>query len=378
MGHGGIMKFTIKKNALYKILSSVGRAASIHSPLPILSGIKFDLSETVLTLIASNSNISIKETLTADEDNKLDVIEEGSVVLEARYVLEAVRKLEGDLIEIAIIDGAMTRISGHHAEYTINGSKSDLFPNIDFTKPNEEFSIPGFELAEIISQTAFVCSNSENRPVFTGVNFRAENGVLTAVATDSYRLAKKQIEINNDIEFNITIPASNLYEVVKSVKDNNDVLVGVSDKLIQFYLGDTLIQSRLIDGLFPDVNRLIPSDFGFELTVNAHDMINAVDRSSFLKSEGYWTVKLEASQDHVIISSKAQEIGSSEEEIQALDYRGGALRISFSGRYLIEALKSFKSETVKISFVGEMAAFILENAEDPSIVQMILPVRTFE
>ena len=107
-------------------------------------------------------------------------------------------------------------------------------------------------------------------------------------------------------------------------------------------------------------------------------MINAVDRSSFLKSDGYWTVKLEASQDGVIISSKAQEIGSSEETIVPLDYKGGSLRISFSGRYLIEGLKSFKSDTVKLSFVGEMAAFILQNDSDPSIVQMILPVRTFE
>lgn len=372
------MKFTIKKNALYKILSSVGRAASIHSPLPILSGIKFELNNSVLTLIASNSNISIKETLVADDINKLIIIEEGSVVLEARYVLEAVRKLEGDEIEIAIIDGAMTRIRGAHAEYTINGSKADLFPAIDFTRPSDSFRIPGFNLAEIISQTAFVCSNSENRPVFTGVNIKVEDRVLTAVATDSYRLARKTFELSEDIQFNVTVPANNLYEVVKSISDNNDVIVCVSDKLIQFYVGPTLIQSRLIDGLFPDVNRLVPSDFAFELTVNAHEMINAVDRSSFLKSEGYWTVKLEASADEVMISSRAQEIGSSEEVIKALGYKGGALRISFSGRYLIEALKSFKSDVVKISFVGEMAAFILENDEDPSIVQMILPVRTFE
>ena len=372
------MKFTIKKNALYKILSSVGRAASIHSPLPILSGIKFELRNSVLTLIASNSNISIKETLVADDINKLVIIEEGAVVLESRYVLEAVRKLEGELIAIEIIDGSMTRISGNHAEYTINGSKADLFPNIDFTKPVDQFQIPGFKLAELISQTAFVCSNSENRPIFTGVNSKASGNKLTVVSTDSYRLAKKTIELDTEMDFNITIPASNLYEVVKSVADNSDVIVCVSDKLIQFYVGQTLIQSRLIDGLFPDVNRLIPTDFGFELNVNAHEMINAVDRSSFLKSEGYWTVKLEASQDAIVISSKAQEIGSSEEVIQPLDYKGGALRISFSGRYLIEALKSFKSDTVKISFVGEMAAFILQNDADPSIVQMILPVRTFE
>ncbi len=372
------MKFTIKKQALYRILSSVGRAASTHSPLPILSGIKFELEADRLTLIASNSNISIKEYLVANDLNLLDIEETGSVVLEARYILESVRKLESDIISIQIIDGALTRISGNHAEYNINGSKADLFPNIDFTKPSEEFISPGIKLSEIISQTAFVCANSEDRPIFTGVNFKAEDSILSCVATDSYRLAKKTVALDKDIQFNICVPAANLYEVVKSISDNTDVHVAVSEKLVQFYVGSTLIQSRLIDGIFPNVNRLIPQEFGFELLVNTHEMINAVDRSSFLKSEGYWTVKLEASPDAVVISSKAQEIGSSEEVLVPLGYKGGNLRISFSGRYLIEALKSFKSDVVKISFVGEMAAFVLQNEADPSIVQMVLPVRTFD
>ena len=107
-------------------------------------------------------------------------------------------------------------------------------------------------------------------------------------------------------------------------------------------------------------------------------MINAIDRSSFLKSEGYWTVKLEASTEGVIISSRSQEIGSSEEVLVPLEYRGGNLRISFSGRYLIEALKSFRTDVVQVLFVGEMQAFILKNPKDDSIVQLVLPVRTFD
>lgn len=372
------MKLSIKKQALYKILSSVGRAASTHSPLPILSGIHFDLRNDVLTLTASNSNISIKESLKADDVNKLVVHEEGSVVLEARYVLEAVRKLESDVIEIEIIDGALTRISGNNAEYNINGSKAELYPSIDFNRPSNEFTIPGFKLSEIINQTAFVCSTSEDRPIFTGVNFKSDGNILYCVATDSYRLAKKTLDLNVSEDFNICVPASNLYEVAKSITDNTDVIVAVSDKIVQFYVDSTLIQSRLIDGIFPDVNRLIPAEFGFELLVNASEMINAIDRSSFLKSEGYWTVKLEASNEGVIISSRSQEIGSSEEVLVPLEYRGGNLRISFSGRYLIEALKSFRTDVVQVLFVGEMQAFILKNPKDDSIVQLVLPVRTFD
>lgn len=372
------MKFNIKKQSLYKSLSSVGRAASTHSPLPILSGIKFDLRNDALTLVASDSNISIREILVANDDNKLTVYEEGEVVLEARYILEAVRKLDADIINIEIIDGALTRISGNKAEYNINGSKADLYPTIDFSKPEKVFRLPGFVLSEIISQTAFVCSTSEDRPIFTGVNFKTDGKILNSIATDSYRLAKKTIELPEAIDFNISVPASNLYEVQKSISENTDVIIAVSDKLVQFYVDSTLIQSRLIDGLFPDVSRLIPAEYGFELLVNKQEMINAIDRSSFLKSEGYWTVKLEAGPEGVVISSKSQEIGSSEEVLKPIEYIGGNLRISFSGRYMIEALKSFKTDVVKIKFVGEMQAFVLLNPEDNSIIQLALPVRTFD
>lgn len=372
------MKFTIKKQPFYKSLYSVGRAASNHSPLPILSGIHITLENDTLTFIASDSNISIKEVLHASEDNKLTVFEEGSVVLESRYILEAVRKLDDEVISFEIIDGALTRISGNSAEYNINGSKADAYPAIDFRKPEVSFDILGKELAEIISQTAFACATSEERPILTGVNFKAEGTTLNCVASDSYRLAKKTIELKEPMNFNIAVPASNLMEVMKSIAEDQDVTVAVSDKLVQFYVQETLIQSRLIDGIFPDVNRLIPNEYGFELTVNAHDMVNAIDRSSFLKSEGYWTVKLDLTPSTAIVSSHSQEIGSSEETLSPVDYKGGNLKISFSGRYMIEALKSFRTDIVKILFVGEMQAFILKNPQDDSIVQLVLPVRTFD
>lgn len=372
------MKFTIAKKSLYPVLSSVSRAASHYSPLPILSGIKFTLKDDVLTLIASDSNISIKESIVADNQNQLRIEEEGEIVLESRYVLEAVRKIENEFISFAIIDGALTKISAGNTEYTINGSKANLYPNIDFTKPDNEFRIKGSLLSEIITQTAFVCANSDDRPIFTGVNFKMDGDILNCIATDSYRLAKKTVAISVLNPFNVCIPAANLHEVQKSIKEQEDVLIALNTRIIQFYIGHTLIQSRLIDGLFPDVNRLIPHEFGFELVVDRDEMIAALDRSSFLKSDGYWTIKLEASPGKVLLTTKAQEIGSSEEIIVPLDYKGGHLKISFSGRYMIEALRSFKTDTIHLYFVHEMSGFILRDINDDSIIQLILPVKTFD
>ncbi len=374
------MKFTIKKNALLKTLTSVGRAASNFSPLPILSGIKFDLQMDRLILTASDSSISIQEVIIADDKNELEIIEEGSVVLDSRYAIESVRKLDNDRISIEIVDGALTQISANHAEYVINGSKAELYPDIDFTKPEEGFYISGEVLEEIIDQTAFVCSNSEDRPIFTGVNFKNDANQLHAVATDSYRLAKKVVDLEGieELDFNISVPADNLYEVKKSIQSDEDVYVAISDRIVQFYVGDSLIQSRLIDGIFPDINRLIPQEFGFELRIDKNHFIDAIDRSSFLKNEGYWTVKLEADQDKIELSSRSQEIGSSQEVLRPVHYKGGYLKISFSGKYMIDALRSLSSDVIDVKFVGEMQAFVLNDPNDDSILQLVLPVRTFD
>lgn len=373
------MKFTINKNAFFQVLSSVRRAASVHSPLPILSGIYLDVASDHMTLIASDSNISIKEILYANDENQLQVQDTGKLVLESSYILEAVRKLDSDIISIEIVDGALTRLKGNKAEYQINGSKADLYPNIDFSKPEDSFVCDTGILNQMIAQTAFACSTSEDRPVFTGVNMKLSEGVLSSVATDTYRLARKINVLDAEgVSFNITVPSQNLSEVQKSLSQHETVEVAVSDRLVQFHLGDTLIQSRLIDGMFPDVNRLIPETYNYVLTVNTNDLVNAIDRSSFLKSEGYWTVMLEANSQAVTIRSKAQEIGSSEESIRPIDYVGGHLKISFSGRYMIDALKSFKKAVVNINFVGEMQAIVLMDPEDDSLIQLVLPVRTFD
>lgn len=372
------MKFSIYKNVFLKALNSVGAAASVHSPLPILSGIKISAKEDGLWLLASDTNITIQESIPLNDDTKLEIQKYGEVVLDSRYISEAVRKLDSIYVNIEIIDGALTLISGNNAEYEINGISAATFPDIDLLKPETTFKISSFKLKEIINQTSFACATSEERPIFTGVNFILDGNQLNAVATNSYRLAKKTVTIHINGNFNITVPASNLNEVVKSIDANEDVEVAVSNKIVQFYIGNKLIQSRLVDGLFPDINRLIPSEFGYELNINTSELISSIDRSSFLKNDGYWNVRLEASNDGIHISSKSQEIGSSHETLNPIDYKGGNFKISFSGRYMIEALRSFRTEVVKILFVGEMQAFILVNPNDDSVLQLVLPVRTFD
>lgn len=372
------MNFRISKRVFFNGLSVVSRAISSSSPLPWLTGIKIDVKENELCLTGSDSDVSIQKVIRKDSsDSVFEIRETGSIVIEAKYILEIVRKIDADEITVEVVDGSLTKISGHSAEFNINGMKSSEYPSIDFSMPTKQFEIDADVLLKIITQTSFATSDKETRPVLTGVNFKCEGTTLECVATDSFRLAKKTVQIESTNSFNITVPAKSLGEVAKTIERDEKVLICVSDKKAQFWIDNTVIQTRLIDGMYPETGRLIPTEFLYELTIDSRDVLNAIDRASFIKSEGISIVKLSASSNEILISSKSQEVGSSLEKLNPIKYKGNPLEISFSGRYVFDAVRVLNGSIVKIEFSGEMKPFIIRNVDDNSILQLILPVRTY-
>ena len=276
-----------------------------------------------------------------------------------------------------MIDGTLTKISGNTAEFKINGMRASEYPAIDFSKPQECFVIKGETLKKVITQTSFATSDKETRPVLTGVNFSCENKTLHCVATYSYRLAKKTVEINEDLNFNITIPSKSLQEVVKTLEDDFDVEVTVNDKKAQFIMKNTILQTRLIDGVYPETNRLIPLEFSYELTIDAQDLLGAIDRASFIKSDGVSVIKFSLSEEECVLSSRSVEVGSSMEVLNSASFTGNSLEISCNGRYVFDALKALNGGLVKFSLCGEMKPFIMQAIDDDSVLQLVLPVRTY-
>lgn len=372
------MNFKVSKRVFFNALSVVSRAISANSPLPWLSGIKIDVKDNEILLTGSDSDVSIQKVLRKnDTEYVLEIKQTGSIVIEAKYILEIVRKIDADEIVVEVVDGSLTKISGHSAEFNINGMKSSDYPAIDFSRPSKEFSLDAGTLLKLITQTSFATSDKETRPVLTGVNFKCEGNLLECVATDSFRLAKKTVVLDTTQSFNITVPAKSLGEVAKTIEKDEKVEVCVSDKKAQFWIDGTVIQTRLIDGLYPETSRLIPTEFLYELTIDSRDVLNAIDRASFIKSEGISIIKLSANPSEILISSKSQEVGSSLEKLSPIKYKGNPLEISFSGRYVFDAVRVLNGSVIKIEFSGEMKPFIIRNVDDDSILQLILPVRTY-
>ena len=369
------MNLKIKRLTLLNELSKVTKAVSVRSPLPVLTGIKFDLLEDRLVLTGSDSDITIQTTIYKDDD--FTIVEPGSVVLSARYILEIVRKIDSEFIDIEIVDGLLTRIKGSNSEFNLNGTAATDYPNIDLSKKGTHFLINSLELKNIISQTKFAASDRENKPVLTGINFKAHDGILECVATDSYRLAKKTIDLQEEMSFNITIPKSSLDELSKIIESDETIEIYVSDRRVLFVYNHVLINTRLIDGSYPDTSRLIPNSNISTLTLDTTYLLSAIDRVSLISNEQNNIIKLDMNEEEMLLSSFMQEIGSVEENLVNAFYKGQPLSISFSCKYLSEAIKSFGPEKVEISFTGEMRPFIIQAMEHKEIVQLVLPVRTY-
>ena len=204
-----------------------------------------------------------------------------------------------------------------------------------------------------------------------------EGNVLECVATDTFRLAKKIIKTNETAYFNITIPSKSLNEISKIIDNDELINIYFSDKKVLFKLKKTTIATRVTNGVYPETSKLIPSSSLYNLEVMTADILAAIDRTSTLASDRNNIVRLSMGADKIEISSNNQEIGSATDRLNNFRYSGDKLNISFSAQYVQDAIKAIGSEDVDLLFNGDMKPFVVKNKDDESIIQLIVPVRTY-
>jgi len=371
------MKFIIKKNILLENLVNTSKAISSKNLIPILTGIKFDLTDDGLYLSASDSDISIRSFIR--KDNITEIINTGSVVLSGKYIVEIVRKLPDKDIVIEVIDGYNTIIQTEGSEFNLNGIDPNEFPNLDLEETKDPIVLNPVVFKNIINQTFFATSVSETRPLLTGINFKINGDYIDVIATDSYRLARKQINLKDsyDNEFNLVIPGKNLIELSKIVEDDNEnIYLHIFNNKILFKYKDIVFLSRLIDGTYPVSANIIPTEFKIDIECNYDDLYDMIDRASLLTSDkDKNTIKLELNDQSLIISSNSPEIGKVEEKM-VID-NDEKIVISFSSKYMLEAIKSFNAEKIHLLMNNDNSPIIIKSDAEPSLIQLVLPIKTF-
>src|SRR5579875_734533 len=378
------MKFIIQRDYLVQSVQDVMKAVSSRTTIPILTGIKITAATDGVTLTGSDSDISIESFIPKEEDGNeiVEIKQTGAIVLQARFFSEIIRKLPTDFVEIEVLGSLQTVIRSGKSEFNLIGLDAEEYPRLPQIEENDKFYIATDLLKAMIRQTHFAVSTSETRPILTGVNWKIENGELTCIATDSHRLALRnaKIEAENNETYNIVIPGKSLSELSKIIDDSNgQIEIVITENQILFKAKHLLFFSRLLEGNYPDTSRLIPADSKTNLILNTKEFLQAIDRASLLAREGRNNVvKLAANEDGIIeISSNSPEIGKVVEEIQSQMIEGEELKISFSAKYMMDALKALEGTEIKISFTGAMRPFVIRPLHDETILQLILPVRTF-
>ncbi|MCA1032310.1 DNA polymerase III subunit beta [Bacillus timonensis] len=378
------MKFIIQREYLVQSVQDVMKAVSSRTTIPILTGIKIVATSDGVTLTGSDSDISIESFIPAEEvgNEIVEIKQTGSIVLQARFFSEIVKKLPKDTVEIEVQQNLLTVIRSGKAEFNLNGLDADEYPHLPQVEENNAFKIPTDLLKNMIRQTVFAVSTSETRPILTGVNWKVENNELICIATDSHRLAlrKARIELGSNDFYNVVIPGKSLNELSKILDDTSEeVEIVITENQVLFKAKHLLFFSRLLDGNYPDTSRLIPNESKTDVTVTTKDFLQAIDRASLLAKEGRNNVvKLSTMAENVIeVSSNSPEIGKVIEELQAQSIDGEELKISFSAKYMMDALKALEGSEIRVSFTGAMRPFVIRTLHDESILQLILPVRTY-
>lgn len=377
------MKFTLNRSLFVQQLVNVQYAISSRTTIPILTGIKLDATDEYLALTGSDADISIEAFIQiADEDAQLNIESSGSiVVLPARILSDIVKKLPDELVTIEVIDNTQVSISTETASFVINGIEGSQYPRLPEVQTDDQFTLTNPLFKQVISQTTISVSNQESRPILTGVQFSIEDKKLTAVATDSHRMSRRIIplETENERDYEFVIPGKSLTELSRLMGDSvENVDMFISDNQVMFKLPNTYVYSRLLEGNYPETNRLIPNETNTKINLGAKDFSNAVDRASLLSHAGKNNViKLSIGDNHLQVTGNFPDVGRVEEDIDFDKIEGEAIEISFNPDFMKQALNAFGNVDVMVELVGPLRPIVVRPADgNDNFIQLITPIRT--
>lgn len=373
------MKLEIKQNILIEHLNYVIKGISNKNIIPVLNCIKFELEEEGLFLTSTDNEIAIKTFIPNKDIEKIEKC--GIVVVSGRFIYDIVKKLPNTIIQIEEVLDNKLFITTTTSSFNLNCNEPTEFPNIDLSDTKTPVFINKKIFKNIIRETSFAASLQESRPILTGMNIKIDNNILECTATDSYRLARKQVEVQSNLEnnINIVIPTRNLLEILKLLPDDEDNLeLHIFNNKVIFKFNSIIVMCRLINGTYPDTSKLIPVDFKVKAIVNLQEYIEAIDRASLLTNESDKnTIKLELKEQQIVISSSIPEIGNVEEKITVENENSNNINIAFSSKYMMDALRSFDCKEIELLFNDEIHPIILKNTESDDLIQLILPIRTY-
>ncbi|MBY0757093.1 DNA polymerase III subunit beta [Clostridium sardiniense] len=363
------MIFICEKQKLQEGISIVQKAITGKSTMSVLEGIYINANKDGLTLIGSDMDVSIETKVNAD------VINEGSIVIDAKIFGEIIRKLPNSEIKIETMDNDTVQITCEKSVFNVVYMNADEFPELPKLNENMKVEVPQNILKNMIKCTSFAIAQDETRPILQGILFEVKDRTLNLVALDGYRLAIKSEYLDSDFDIEIVIPGKTLNEVSKILEDVNDLVqITFTNNHILFNLNKTRIISRLLEGKFVNYKSLLPEEHKLLVTVKKQDLQNGIERASLMAKDGNNNlIKLEFQDEALVITSNSQ-LGKVREEV-GINLQGDKIQIAFNSRYLIDVLKNFEEEEVVMEMTSSVSPCIIKAKEADNYKYLVLPVR---
>ena len=366
------MKATIERATLLKSLGHVQSVVERRNTIPILSNVLIEASEEgSLRLMATDLDLQVDESVPAN------VSQPGAITVSAHTFFDIVRKLpEGSQVELSASEGKMQVVAGR-ARFNLQTLPRDDFPVIAEGDLPTRFELPAATLRQIIDKTKFAISSEETRYYLMGIFLHVADDLLKAAATDGHRLARITLPKPDGADGmpDIIIPRKCVTELRKLLDElEGTVELSLSATKIRFGLGNAVLTSKLIDGTFPDYNRVIPTGNDKLLKLDPKTFSAGVDRVSTIASEKTRAVKMAVDRDKVTLSVTSPENGLAVEELAA-DYGSDSIEIGFNARYLMDILGEIDGDTVEVHLADAAAPTLLRENDKANALYVLMPMR---
>ncbi|MDP3965032.1 MAG: DNA polymerase III subunit beta [bacterium] len=366
------MKFTCLQEHINKGLSLTSHLASKNVSLPILNTVLIHGEKNTITFTATNLEIGMRTVIRG----KLEA--EGSIAVPAKTLADYVGLLTEEKLEV-LAEGTTLSVKGKNTKTTIKGQSAEEFPIIPEVAKNQPILLKTKDLKTALGQTAYAVAQDESRPEISGVYMRINGSTATVVATDSYRLAEKKIQLLKPVseELQIIIPTRTIQELTRVISDDvQQVEMHVSDNQILFVSENVELVSRLIEGQYPEYHQIIPQEYVSEATVNREELLKAVKGAALFSKSGVNDVhiSLDVEKKQVKISSANTQLGEHETELAA-GATGASTEIVFNHRYLLDGLNSIENNEVKLLLIDGGNPGTIKPKNDDGFLYIIMPIK---
>lgn len=364
------MKITCDRMELLEALTGVSRAVSPKSSIPAIEGIYLKSENDTVVLTGYDLDLGIITSIVADVD------EPGEIVINARLLIDMIRKMDSDAVTIKSDNALKVSVTGGITKFNFIGISANDFPEMPIPDTEETFSIASSDLKEMIGKTIYAVATDTQKPVHTGIKFIIEDGVLTMVSVDGYRMAVCQNRgISNVTEKSFIVPGKTMNELNKLLSDSDSkVLINTAKRSAVFKIDGYTMVTRLLEGDFLDYKKALPGGYKTRVKINVRQFSDSVDRTSLIINDRFKSPVRISFSDNIAVVTCNTSMGNSYDEISC-EMEGSSVDIGFNNRYLNDALKNSGCEEVWFEISGPTSPMKVLPAEGDDFVFLVLPVR---